>query len=323
MELRFNQRHVTALNFLLIAGLAYFAAQCVSDIIARRVSSDHIAAPAVRAQPRLPSGLRPRPFYEVIVKRDVFNLVPQEAAPPPPVVVEDLHLKLLGTSVQSKSKPYAVVEDQNGEQALYKVGEEIPDAGTLVSVERTRAIIDHDGRRVAIEMPVDEMPQVEPSQLGAPAMPVPPHLRHRPHVRPDAAAAADDNDDDNNDNNDDDNGNGARLNIKKLGPGNFEASRADVAKTMQNPSSLFTQMRAIPHVENGKTDGFAISEVKPGSVFEQIGMQNGDLVTSIDGQPVTNPMQAMALMNSVQTRPSIDLTVTRAGSPVNLHLDLH
>jgi general secretion pathway protein C len=58
-------------------------------------------------------------------------------------------------------------------------------------------------------------------------------------------------------------------------------------------------------------------------VFEQIGMQNGDLVTSIDGQPVTNPMQAMSLMGSVQTRPSIDLTVSRGGSPINLHLDLH
>jgi type II secretion system protein C len=318
MELRFNQHHVTALNFLLIAGLAYFAAQCVNDFVARRVSSDHIVAPMTAAQPRLASGLRPRPYYESIVKRDVFNLVPQEAAPPPPVVVEDLHLKLLGTSVLSKSKPYAVIEDQNGEQALYKVGDEIPDAGTLVSVERTRAIVDHDGRRVALEMPASEMPEVEPSQLGAPAMPVP-HIRHRPHLRPDPNADNEDDNNDSNDNSDD----SSKLNIKKLGPGTFEASRAEVAKSMQNPGSLFTQMRAIPHVENGKTDGFAISEVKPGSVFEQIGMQNGDLVTSIDGQPVTNPMQAMSLMGSVQTRPSIDLTVSRGGSPINLHLDLH
>jgi type II secretion system protein C len=317
MELRFNQHHVTALNFLLIAGLAYFAAQCVNDIVARKVSSDHISTSAVAAQPRLASGLRPRAYYESIVKRDVFNLVPQEAAPPPPVVVEDLHLKLLGTSVLSKSKPYAVIEDQNGEQALYKVGDEIPDAGTLVSVERTRAIVDHDGRRVALEMPVSEMPEAEPSQLGAPAMPVP-HLGHRPHLRPDPGDSGDD-DNDNSDINDDN----SRLNIKKLGPGTFEASRADVAKSMANPGTLFTQMRAVPHVENGKTDGFAISEVKPGSVFEQIGMQNGDLVTSIDGQPVTNPLQAMALMSSVQTKPSIDLTVSRGGSPINLHLDLH
>src|SRR5260221_2108800 len=189
MELRFTQRHVTAINSLFSAGRAFFAAQCLTDIIARRVSSDRIIAPAAIAQPRLPSGLRPRPYYESIVKRDVFNLVPQEAAAPPPVVVEDLHLKLLGTSLLSKSEPYAVIEDANGDQQLYKVGEDIPDAGKLVSVERTRAIIDHDGRRVALEMPVSEMPEVEPSQLGAPAGPVPPLRRRPPPLRPGPGAA--------------------------------------------------------------------------------------------------------------------------------------
>jgi len=316
MEFRFTQHHVTAINFLLIAGLAYFAAQCVNDIISRKMLSDNIAAPAAIAEPRLVTGLRPRAYYDSIVKRDVFNLVPQEAAAPPPVVVEDLHLKLLGTSVLSKSKPYAIIEDQNGEQSLYQVGDDIPDAGTLVSVERTRAIIDHDGRRVALEMPVSELPAVEPSQLGVPPMPNLPHVRHHgPHLAP---PDADENDGDDN-TNDNDSG---QLQLKKLGPGKFEASRAELAKTMQNPGSLFNQMRALPHMENGKTDGFSISEVVPGSVFEQIGMRNGDLVTSIDGQPVTNPMQAMSLMGALQTRPSIDLTVSRGSGPINLHLDL-
>ncbi len=316
MELRLTQRHVTAINFLLIAGLAYFAAQCVNDVISRTISSDNIATPAaVAAAPRLATGLRPRAYYDSIVKRDVFNLVPQEAAAPPPVVVEDLHLKLLGTSVLSKSKPYAVIEDQNGEQSLYQVGDDIPDAGTLVSVERTRAIIDHDGRRVALEMPTTEMPMGEPSQLGVPKMPNPRVRHHGPHLAP-PNPDEDDTDDNTNDND------SSQLKLKKLGPNKFEASRAEVAKTMQNPATLFTQMRALPHVQNGKTDGFSISEVVPGSVFEQIGMRNGDLVTSIDGQPVTNPMQAMTLMAALQTRQSIDLTVSRGGGPINLHLDL-
>ena len=321
MELRFTKHHVTAINFLLIAGLAYFAAQSVNDVISRKMLSDNIAAPTVAAAPRLATGLRPRAYYDSIVKRDVFNLVPQEAAPPPPVVVEDLHLKLLGTSVLSKSQPYAVIEDQNGEQSLYQVGDDIPDAGTLVSVERTRAIIDHDGRRVALEMPVTEMPMAEPSQLGVPAPPNPRarHHAHAPHLAPPNAAEEPEPEDPDDA---DDNNDSSQLKLKKLGPGKFEASRAEVAKTMQNPATLFSQMRALPHMQNGKTDGFSISEVVPGSVFEQIGMKNGDLVTAIDGQPVTNPMQAMTLMGSLQTRPSIDLTVSRSGVPVSLHLDL-
>jgi general secretion pathway protein C len=91
---------------------------------------------------------------------------------------------------------------------------------------------------------------------------------------------------------------------------------------MENPAEFFSQMRALPHFVNGKTDGFSISNVEPGSVFEQIGLQNGDLLTSIQGQPVTNPMQAMGLISAVRTASAIDLTVNRGGTPTSVHLDL-
>jgi type II secretion system protein C len=319
MELRFTQRNVLALNALLALGLIYFASKCFIDIYSRAMSLDTAEAPPVAARPRISIGLRPRPYYDAIVKRDVFNLVPQETAPPP-VVVEDLHLKLLGTSVLSKSKPYAIIEDQSGQQSLYQLGDDIPDAGKLVTVEVNRAIIDRGGRRVAIEMPSSQIPVAGPSHLG-PSMVAPrsraPGVRGMRALRrhPRAEDADEDSDPPENDDS-------SSLNIKKLGNGKFEASRAEVAKTMQNPAQLFSQMRALPHFVDGKPDGFSISEVAPGSVFEQIGIQNGDLLTRIDGQAVTNPMQAMGLMAAVQNRPAIDLTVDRNGSPVNLHLDL-
>jgi general secretion pathway protein C len=91
---------------------------------------------------------------------------------------------------------------------------------------------------------------------------------------------------------------------------------------MQNPAQFFSQMRAMPHFVNGKTDGFSISQVAPGSVFDQLGLQDGDLVTSIDGKPVTNPMQAMGLMQSMKTQSTLDLTISRGGAPTTVHLDL-
>jgi general secretion pathway protein C len=310
MELRFTQRHVVALNFLLIAGVVYFAVRCVDDFVLRRMSAD--SAPVeTHAAPKSFSGVRPRAYYDTIVKRDIFNLVPQEPSGPAPVVVEDLHLKLLGTSLLSKSKPYAIIEDQAGNQALYQVGEDIPDAGRLISVERTRAIIDRGGQRVAIEIPASTIAEAAPSRLGGPMGPIAfprgiPAIMNPRGARRHRAAGDED----------------AKIQLKKIGPGKFEASRAEVASTMQNPAQLFSQMRALPHFVNGKTDGFSISNVAPGSVFEQLGLQDGDMLTEINGQPVTNPMQAMGLMQSVQTASSIDLTVQRGGSPTRLHLDL-
>jgi len=241
---------------------------------------------------------------------------------PPPVVEADLNIKLIGTSILSRSKPYAIIEDPAGNESLYQLGEDIPDAGKLVGVEHSRAIIDRGGgHRVAIELPSSDIPEAPPSELGAGAIRGPGlrglsaamrnRLRGLRHNLPNH-----DNDD-----SDDDNSS-SKIELKKVGPGKFEVSRAEVQQTMENPAQFFSQMRAMPHFVNGKTDGFSISQVAPGSVFDQLGLQNGDLLTSIDGQPVTNPMQAMGLIQAVKTASAIDLTVNRGGAPTSVHLDL-
>src|ERR1700719_5339626 len=166
MQLRFSQIHVTILNFVLIAVLAIVSAMCVRDIIVRNVSNEPDAPVSMGVRNPI-TGMRTRPYYDLIVKRDIFNETPQESAPAP-VVEEDLHLKLIGTSMLSKAKPYAIIEDPTGNESLYQVGEEIPDAGRLVSVETNRAIIDRGGHRVAIEIPSTDLPAVPPSQLGVP-----------------------------------------------------------------------------------------------------------------------------------------------------------
>src|SRR5271154_914278 len=113
MQLRFSQIHVTILNFVLIAVLAIVSAMCVRDIIVRTVSSDTDAVPASSSARRNTTGARPRGYYDLIVKRDIFNETPQDSGPAP-VVETDLNIKLIGTSLMTKSKPYAIVEDDAG-----------------------------------------------------------------------------------------------------------------------------------------------------------------------------------------------------------------
>ncbi|MGH6892525.1 MAG: type II secretion system protein N, partial [Dongiaceae bacterium] len=150
MALRFSERWIIAANGLLIVLLAYLAAVTINDIIAWSLSSgarDEAPAAAVMA----PSGKHPRAYYDQIARRDIFNMRPSASSAP--VAGENLHVKLLGTSLMTTARPFAIVEDQAGVQDVYQVGEEIPDAGRLVAVELNRAIIDRGGRRVAIEIP--------------------------------------------------------------------------------------------------------------------------------------------------------------------------
>src|SRR6266699_2321756 len=119
--------------------------------------------------------MQPRGYYDTIVQRDIFNLTP---APVESAVTanEDLQIKLLGTSHVSDDKPFAIVEDSGGNEALYRLGDMIPNAGRIVEIWQDRAIILHNGHRVALAIPRDETgePDTEPN--------VPLRARRRPLI---------------------------------------------------------------------------------------------------------------------------------------------
>lgn len=291
MRLTFSERYVVALNFLLIAGCAYFAARSFNDIVARRLTAVP-PAPRIAAPARVPRELS-RTAYDVIVQRDIFNAVKQEAPPPPPpqASASDLHIKLVGTTHLSWTKPFAVFEDQNThDQQIYRQGDQIPDAGELLTVEKSQVVINHNGTQVTLEMPTD---QGDAGSAPAPAVPEPaPIVSAMPPM--------------------------FGRDVERVGPYQFMIHRSAVDRNLQNMGQLFTQMRAIPNVQNGKTDGFRLSEVVPGSLFSQMGLRNGDVVTSIGGQDLNDPTQAIALLNSLRNSSSLSITVTRHGRPVDL-----
>jgi len=169
MRIHLSDRYVTVLNFVLIAAIAYFAALSADDVIARRLSAASALEPPTRMARRTATGNFSRASYSVIAERDVFNSVKQASVSAAPVA-ENLHIKLLGTSHLTAAKPFAIIEDDSShQQSLYRLGDEIPDAGTLVAVERKRALINHQGRVVALEISDEGMPAVAeaPAQSSA------------------------------------------------------------------------------------------------------------------------------------------------------------
>lgn len=294
MRFALSERYVVALNFLLIAGCAYFAARAVNDTVARRLIVIP-PSPNVAIAQRGPIQ-RPRDVYDVIVDRDIFNAVKQEAAPAPPPAPAptDLHLKLVGVSLASWTKPFAILEDQNThDQAVYQLGNQIPDAGELTAVKKTEVVINHDGTLITLKMETDQ-PDQSAGAAPAPA-PIMAAMPPMPEFNRD---------------------------VRRVGPNDFMISRAAVDRNLQNMGQLFTQMRAIPNMENGKTDGFRISEVVPGSLFSQMGLRNGDVIASISGQDLTDPTQAIAMLNSLRNSSALSITVNRHGRPVELNYQI-
>ena len=112
----------------------------------------------------------------------------------------------------------------------------------------------------------------------------------------------------------------ADTGVRQVAPNRYLVNRSSLNSDMQDMAKLFTEVRAVPNLQNGSSNGFALSEIQPGSIFDAMGLQDGDVVTNIGGQPTTDPRKTISVLESLQAanNQSIQLTVLRNGTPVNL-----
>ena len=313
MEFALSQRYVTTgLNLLMVAVIAGLLALSVNDVIKLHLASE-VVPPEPDASARLalqPAASTPRGrnYYDAIVQRDIFNLAPARVETTA-VTNEDLQIKLLGTSQVSDGKPFMIVEDAGGDQSLYQLGDTIPNAGRVIEIWRDRAVVLHNGHRVAIAIPRDEMnsPDADPLVPSTPTRsPFNNPMIRRPHQRRSRVV-----------------GRRAPEGVHQVGPTRYVIDRSAVDSNLQNMAKLFTEIRAIPNLQNGASNGFRLSEIQPGSIFDEIGLQDGDVLTTIQGQNLGDPTQAVALLSSLRSRSSISLNVIRNGMSLRLFYNIH
>ena len=307
MYFRFPQQYAAILNVVLIGITVYFLALAVNNGIRLHLARTELSSfsefngqkPLARPQ----SGPRPRAYYDTIVQRDIFSRAP--LAPVTALVEnEKLDIILIGTSHLSRGKPFIIIETADGDQSLYRQGETIPNVGPVLSISRNRAIVLHNGHRVALQIPkAGEGETPEPMPF------YPRRFRRLPNFPRGRGAPL---------------GRfGALSGIHQLSPNRYLIARETIDRDLSNMGYLLTQIRAAPNLQNGSSNGFRLSQIQSGSIFQQIGLEDGDIVTGAQGQTVNNPVQAVALFNTLRNSPSISLSVIRNGSPMQLYYTIH
>jgi general secretion pathway protein C len=77
------------------------------------------------------------------------------------------------------------------------------------------------------------------------------------------------------------------------------------------------QARIRPFFSDGKPDGLLLYGIRNDSVFQQIGLKNGDIVKSINGSDILSAQDAVTIYQSLNTpleeMPDIRFTVQRRG----------
>jgi len=99
-------------------------------------------------------------------------------------------------------------------------------------------------------------------------------------------------------------------------------TRATLEQHMQNLPALLLQATAVPQMDDGQQTGFRIVSLKQGSVFEQLGLRQEDIINSVNGKPVRNGEEALGAYQALASTTQFRIGVLRGGSNINLNFSV-
>ncbi len=102
------------------------------------------------------------------------------------------------------------------------------------------------------------------------------------------------------------------------GSGQMVLDKNEVSAMIKDMGAMLSQAQVRPYYSAGAPDGFMITNIKPGSVYEKIGLTEGDIIQGTDDRKLVNADDMTALYNSIKTGSSFSLKIRRKGQQENL-----
>jgi general secretion pathway protein C len=292
-------------NSVLFVLCCYIVADTANDVFAALLTP----SPEEKAEAAVVASAPSRHSWadrEIILGRNLFNaslLAPAE----PEVVAEEseeleetkLPLRLLGTAAAMPAElSWAAVEDET-ERRTYVVGIKDSIRSAVVErIERRRIVLREGGdlRELVLD---EEEPGTSPARVARATAPrartARTNARARALARANPRTRAT-----------------APEPVREVGKDQFEVQRDDVDDMLQNPATLFSQARILPKYEAGQMVGLQVNAIKPGSLFEDIGIQSGDVITKLNGITINDPQESAEILAEFSEAESFTVDVERS-----------
>lgn len=260
---------------------------------------------------------------------------PAKAAQPKPETIRNtqLALKLQGVYALPKNRGQAIIEE-SGQQKVYRVGETVGNSGAVLEdVFDTYVTLRRNGTLEKLELPKSELSgggsdgspssggfldaaqedyQSEPpvmdnnmADMGIPEIPNMVAVESAPQVSmpvpPNIMGVG--------------NGPLAGAEPDEGGANNLADFRKAV---LNNNMRLLEIASAQPYEENGKFVGFKLQPGSNVAMFNQVGLQPGDIATSVNGTPLDSPAAGMRALQGVANATQINLGIIRGGQPTTV-----
>ena len=281
-------------SFALSTIFAYGAGFAGSTFIERQISTEASAPEIELGEPtnvatprasrkRIPP--RQEQYVRSIVDRSIFdssqagkkNLVVSEPADGDSVA-SSLQLTLLATIIATpESYSIALIQDESGNSSTYGVGYDIIGQATITKIEKNRVYFQRNNTE-----------QIEYIEIGGEA--------GKSDLPKSTGEAKTDDDGE----------------VQKIGNNKYVVEQAVLDEILANPEKLYSQVRVTPHKdENGEIDGYRMTGIRRNSLFYKLGVKNGDIVHSVNGQGLTSLSTAMDAYNSLGNSKAFNFDITR------------
>jgi general secretion pathway protein C len=100
------------------------------------------------------------------------------------------------------------------------------------------------------------------------------------------------------------------IEVRKISENQYVIRRQDLQKVTGNLNSLARQARIVP---SKKDNGFKVFSITKDSLYSKIGIQNGDVIKSINGIELSSPDKALEAYSRLQSASKLSLDIVRRG----------
>ena len=195
----------------------------------------------------------------------------------------DLGLTLLGTIAGSTETSRAIIKNsRNNSVSIYRIGDRVADA-LIESIDAESVILEYKGNRKSLHLTV-----------GA-----------------------------SRNNNGQNNPSQATLRETTAGPAKESPPGELPSRTNGDWVEDVLRDEAIePYVVNGQTAGFEIKEVDNIPMARALGLENGDIIQTVNGQLITSKQKAFQILKKARSQPGISIQLLRDGKIRELSFDI-
>ena len=104
---------------------------------------------------------------------------------------------------------------------------------------------------------------------------------------------------------------------------NIAVKRSQMISAVKDVNNLMKQIRIRPNFRNGKPDGLRLTGIRPNSIFYNMGLKSGDVLTGVNGKDIESVDDVFKLYQDLQSSSRVQLQIKRRGQlkTIDYHIE--